>query len=262
MLKIIVPGLPPLLPSFRSSPQVQPFEAVIPRVYSAASEAMAHTSHQQALSPARLEAFSDGVLAVIITIMVLELKVPHQGGAAGLHAILPILLVYLLSFTFTGIYWVNHHLLLHRIEQVDARILYSNLLFLFGASLLPFFTSWVLEKERNSFSVILYTACLLLSGGTFMLLRLAVERRLRLSGQRSEEDLTVQIKHWVSLGLYVVAIAVALARPLLALLLDALVTLVWILPDLGTRHRTTSAPRPPQTRSGHSSDISSTQATP
>ncbi len=198
---------------------------------------MTHLADNQPLTPARLEAFSDGVLAVIITIMVLELKVPHESGAAGFHAILPILFVYLLSFTFTGIYWVNHHLLIHRIEQVDARILYSNLLFLFSCSLLPFFTSWVLEKERDSTSVVIYTLSLLLTGGAFMLLRLAVERRLRLSEARSAQDRSTQAKHWISLGLYTVAIPVAYLQPHIAMLLDAVVTLVWILPDLGTNSR-------------------------
>ena len=215
----------------------------------------------QSLTPARLEAFSDGVLAVIITIMVLELKVPHQSGAAGVHAILPILFVYILSFTFTGIYWVNHHLLLHRIEEVDARVLYSNLLFLFCASLLPFFTSWVLEKERDSFSVVLYSLSLFATGGTFMLLRLAVERRLRLAGQRTRKDVTAQTKHWLSLGLYVLAIPVAYLHPLAAMLIDALVTLVWILPDLGTKDCRLDPRSHPLSPPDHSSDTPSHQAT-
>jgi uncharacterized membrane protein len=192
--------------------------------------------HPVSLTPGRLEAFSDGVLAVIITIMVLELKVPHQNGAAGLHAILPILFVYILSFTFTGIYWVNHHLLVSRVEQVDGRILYSNLLFLFCSSLLPYFTSWVLEKDRDSFSVVLYTASLLATGSTFMLLRLAVERRLRLAGEHTHSGAATERKHWISLSLYVLALPVACLHPTAAMLLDAVVTLVWILPDLGTRH--------------------------
>ncbi len=197
--------------------------------------------NSRSLTPARLEAFSDGVLAVIITIMVLELKIPHEHGVAGLRAILPILSVYILSFTFTGIYWVNHHLLVNRIEEIDGRILYSNLLFLFCSSLLPYFTSWVLEKQRDSFSVVLYTLSLLATGFTFMLLRLAIEHRLRLAGQRTAEDALTQRKHWLSLGLYLLSIPVALWHPTLAMLVDALVTLVWILPDLGThRYRPSS----------------------
>src|ERR1700759_1996650 len=90
-------------------------------------------------STARLEAFSDGVIAVIITIMVLELKVPHEDGLAGLRAVLPPLFLYPISFPFVGIYWINHHHLVHRPEEADERILYANLGFLFCLSLLPFF---------------------------------------------------------------------------------------------------------------------------
>lgn len=99
----------------------------------------------------RLEAFSDGVLAVVITIMVLELKVPHGDGMAGLLSIAPILFIYLLSFTFTSIYWVNHHHMIRRVKECDHRVLYANLGFLFSASLLPFFTAYVIEKHSDSF---------------------------------------------------------------------------------------------------------------
>ena len=197
---------------------------------------MTHDAHSDALTPNRLEAFSDGVLAVIITIMVLELKVPHANGAAGVRDVLPILFVYILSFTFTGIYWVNHHMLVSRLKQVDARILYSNLLFLFCASLLPYFTSWVLAKERDRFSVMLYTLSLLATGFTFMLLRLAIERRLRLEGTRTMVEVATQRKHWLSLGLYLVGMIVARYHATIAILIDAGVTLLWILPDLGMRH--------------------------
>jgi len=90
-------------------------------------------------TPARLEAFSDGVIAVIITIMVLELKVPHEDGLAGLRAVLPILCLYLISFAFVGIYWINHHHLIHRTEEADERILYANLGFLFWLAQHPAF---------------------------------------------------------------------------------------------------------------------------
>jgi len=106
-------------------------------------------------STSRLEAFSDGVIAVIITIMVLELKVPRANGIAGLRAILPTLLVYLLSFTFTAIYWINHHHLVGRVEEVDPRILYANLLFLFCLSLLPPL-HLLGARERHGFLLRLY----------------------------------------------------------------------------------------------------------
>ena len=184
---------------------------------------------------ARLEAFSDGVIAVIITIMVLELKVPRDNGLTGLRLVLPTLSVYLLSFAFTGIYWVNHHHLLHRTEETDGRILYSNLVFLFFLSLLPFATSWVGDKHLDPFSVVLYSVCLIVIGISFLLLRLAVERRLRLAGELVRQDLATQRKHLASIVLYIIAIAVAVFHPIVSLFLDAAVTLVWILPGLGTQ---------------------------
>jgi uncharacterized membrane protein len=118
-------------------------------------------------STARLEAFSDGVIAVIITIMVLELKVPHQDGPAGLYAVLPILLIYLLSFTFTAIYWVNHQHLIERIKSADPFILYANLTFLFFLSLLPFFTAYVIEKNIDHYAVALYAVSMMVTGLSF-----------------------------------------------------------------------------------------------
>jgi uncharacterized membrane protein len=100
----------------------------------------------------RLEAFSDGVIAVIITIMVLELRVPHENGLAGLWSVAPRLGIYLLSFLMVGIYWINHHDLIRRIETVDYRVLWSNLIFLFVLSLIPYFVEYLDEKSFDSFS--------------------------------------------------------------------------------------------------------------
>jgi len=186
-------------------------------------------------SPARLEAFSDGVIAVIITIMVLELKVPHQDGLAGLRAVLPTLAVYLLSFTFTGIYWINHHHLVHRTEEADSLILYANLAFLFCLSLLPFATSYVLEKKIDSFSVAFYAASMIVTGFSFMLLRLAIGRRLRQNGRLELEDSTVQHKHWMSLLVYCLTIPLAFYHSLTALCVIALVTTLWITPTAGLK---------------------------
>ncbi len=118
-------------------------------------------------SPSRLEAFSDGVIAVIITIMVLELKVPRDPGMAGFVTTIPTLAVYAQSFAFTGIYWVNHHHLIHRLKRVDHLILWTNLIFLFCLSLLPFFTNYLVEKHLDSFSVGLYAVSLLVTGVVF-----------------------------------------------------------------------------------------------
>jgi uncharacterized membrane protein len=186
-------------------------------------------------TPARLEAFSDGVIAVIITIMVLELKVPHQDGLAGLHAVLPTLCLYLISYAFVGIYWINHHHLIHRTEEADELILYANLGFLFCLSLLPFFTSYVLEKKLDSFSVATYIASMIITGFSFLLLRLAIARRLRHAGRFEAEDKAVERKNWLSLFVYLVAIPLAFQHPRVALGLVASVTVIWITPTVGIK---------------------------
>ena len=182
----------------------------------------------------RLEAFSDGVIAVIITIMVLELKIPHEDGLPGLLILAPILFIYLLSFTFTGIYWINHHHLVSRIEKADTRVLYANLAFLFCASLLPFFTSYVIEKKVDSFSVALYAASMIVTGFSFLLLRLAIDRLLKLTDELQQEDIGTQRKHYTSLALYAISIPLAHFHPYLALATITLVTAVWIVPTTKT----------------------------
>jgi uncharacterized membrane protein len=194
-------------------------------------------------SPARLEAFSDGVIAVIITIMVLELKVPVRDGLAGLLTVLPTLYVYAISFAFTGIYWINHHHLVNRTEEADELVLYANLFFLFWLSLLPFYTSYVLEKMIDSFSVALYSASMLITGFSFMLLRMAISRRLRLNGKLETQDTVVQQKHWMSLLTYLTAVPLAFYHPHIALGLCAFVTVIWVTPTIGVKP-------PDQTRQG------------
>lgn len=184
-------------------------------------------------SPARLEAFSDGVIAVIITIMVLELKVPHEPGWTGLRQIVPTLLVYLLSFTFTGVYWVNHHELIGRLHKCNNRILWSNLIWLFTLSLVPFFTSYVAEREMDSYSVAVYSACMLFAGTGFLLLRYAVDRQLEREHRYVDTSNALRAKHWGSVALYACSIALAPYCPRVALYSTSIVTLIWIVPTLG-----------------------------
>jgi uncharacterized membrane protein len=187
-------------------------------------------------SPSRLEAFSDGVVAVIITIMVLDFKIPHAPGArAFVPAVLPTLAVYLLSFSFTGIYWINHHHLVDRLKRVDAPILYSNLLFLFALSLLPFCTSYAIAEKFDSFSVAVYAGSLFLSGIGFVSLSMAIRRHLqRHGGVPSEVEMAIQEAEWkkglLSLTMYGSAIPLAFWHPLAAAGVIAMVTLVWVLP--------------------------------
>jgi uncharacterized membrane protein len=194
-------------------------------------------------TPARLEAFSDGVIAVIITIMVLELKVPHQDGLAGLYGVLPTLAVYLLSFTFTAIYWINHHHLVHRTNEADSLILYANLAFLFSLSLLPFFTAYVLDKKMNSLSVAIYAGSMIANALTFMGLRMAISRRLKRAGTLEHEDTAVALKHWLSMLIYVAAIPLAFYYPHVALGTIAFVTVIWITPTAGVKPHADTYPR-------------------
>ena len=143
--------------------------------------------------------------------------------------------LYFISFAFIGIYWINHHHLVHRTEEADERILYANLGFLFCLSLLPFFTSYVLEKKMDSFSVAIYIASMILTGFSFLLLRLAISRRLRHAGKLEAEDTAVQRKNYLSLFVYLVAIPIAFQHPHLALGLVAFVTVIWITPTAGIK---------------------------
>jgi uncharacterized membrane protein len=193
-------------------------------------------------SPSRLEAFSDGVIAVIITIMVLDLKVPRETGMAGFATTLPTLAVYAQSFAFTGIYWVNHHHLVDRLKRVDNLILWTNLILLFSLSLLPFFTNYLIDKRMDSFSVALYASLLLVTGFSFTLLQWAIGRHLcryKTADDPVEKQLQVaeQRKAYLSLAMYLLAVALAFWRPWVALVDAALVTVIWIIPTFGIEHR-------------------------
>src|SRR6478736_3578834 len=119
----------------------------------------------------RLEAFSDGVIAILITIMVLELKVPHGATLAALRPLLPTLLVYLLSFVYIGIYWNNHHHLLHATTRIDGAVLWANLHLLFWLSLIPFVTGWMGENHFEAVPCALYGAVLLMAGVAYLVLQ-------------------------------------------------------------------------------------------
>jgi uncharacterized membrane protein len=191
-------------------------------------------------SPSRLEAFSDGVIAVIITVMVLEFKVPKADGWAGLLALSPTLAVYLLSFTFTGIYWVNHHHLIGRLKHVDHLILWANLDLLFWMSLLPFFTNYMVEKHLDSFSVAVYAGLLFVTALAFTLLQKASTRLLRYT-ESDPRELALQAaetrKGKISLVAYLMAIGLAYVHPWLGLADAALVSLLWIVPTIGLKER-------------------------
>lgn len=182
-----------------------------------------------------MEAFSDGVIAVIITIMVLELHVPHVDGWPAIRELAPRLGVYLLSFVMIGIYWLNHHELLRRVERVHYSTLLANLVWLFVTSLLPLSTKYVSEKEFSPFAVAQYAVMMLLTGASFGVLRVTLLSVQRQSGTLRDADKAEFWKHAFSLLLYVIAVAASYFHPIVSLVLTASVTLIWIAPWLGTR---------------------------
>src|SRR5213594_2657814 len=178
----------------------------------------------------RLEAFSDGVIAVIITIMVLELKAPHGMELAALRPLVPALLTYALSFVFVGIYWNNHHHMLHAAQHIDGRVLWANLHLLFWLSLVPFTTSWVGENPRAAIPTAIYGGVFLMAGVAWLLLQDALMRR---NGPDSLLARAVgrDLKGKVSAVLYASAILLAFVKVWIADALYVLVALIWFIPD-------------------------------
>jgi uncharacterized membrane protein len=176
------------------------------------------------MGPGRLEAFSDGVIAVIITVLVLELKVPASNGIAGLRAVLPSILVYLLTFVQIGIYWVNHHYLVDEVEEVSHGILWANLGFLFCLSLFPFATEWIGEKGLSSFTAALYAAVSIFPGAAYLLLWAQIRARSSAAPHASWG------KQAASVVLYMLAIPAAFFRPWASLVLIGAVAALWLMP--------------------------------
>jgi len=179
---------------------------------------------RESLSPARLEAFSDGVIAVIITILVLELKVPLHDGIAGLREVFPSVFLYLLTFVQIGIYWVNHHYLIDEAESVSHGTLWANLIFLFCLSLFPFATEWVGERGITHFSTALYSAISILPGVSYNALWVRVRQQ---SAAPTHASWGKQV---TSIVLYVTAIPAAYWRPTASLVLISIVAIMWLLP--------------------------------
>jgi uncharacterized membrane protein len=182
------------------------------------------------MSPRRIEAFSDGVLAIIITIMVLELHAPHETEIAALHPLLPVLLSYILSFIFLGIYWNNHHHMLACIGRVTGSILWANLHLLFWLSLVPFVTAWMGEHPFTSTPASLYGVVLLMAGVAYYLLQQLI---LRSEGPDSvlARALGRDLKGRLSPLVYALAIGGAFLHPGIAYILYLVVALMWLIPD-------------------------------
>jgi uncharacterized membrane protein len=178
----------------------------------------------------RLEAFSDAVLAIIITIMVLELHVPHETELDALRPLVPVLLSYVLSFIYLGIYWNNHHHMLHATHRVTGSVLWANLHLLFWLSLVPFVTAWMGENHFASIPTAFYGGVLLMAAIAYTILQRQI---LRIEGPQSvlATALGTDLKGKLSPLVYIVAIGAAFVNPAIAEGMYLLVALTWLIPD-------------------------------
>jgi len=178
----------------------------------------------------RLEAFSDGVIAILITILVLELRVPQGTDWQALRPLIPVFLTYVLSFIFLGIYWNNHHHMLHTVERVSGGILWANLHLLFWLSLIPFATGWMGAHHAAPLPTALYGVDLLMAAVAYTILQNAIVAR---QGPRSSlrEAVGSDVKGKISIVLYVAAIPLSFVATWIAIALYVFVALLWLVPD-------------------------------
>src|SRR5882724_7965200 len=182
------------------------------------------------MSKGRLEAFSDGVIAILITILVLELKITHGTDLEALRPILPVFLTYVLSFVFLGIYWNNHHHMLQAAHRINGKVLWANLHLLFWLSLVPFVTGWMGENHFAPLPTAVYGFVLLMAAVAFTILQnvLVAEQG---PGSRLAEAVGSDIKGKLSLSLYVCAIPLAFVNEWISDALYVAVALIWLVPD-------------------------------
>jgi uncharacterized membrane protein len=190
------------------------------------------------MSKGRMEAFSDGVLAVIITIMVLEMKPPHETHLAAMQPLIPVFLSYVLSFIYVGIYWNNHHHLLHATQHVNGATLWANLHLLFWLSLIPFTTAWVGENHLNAWPIALYGIVLLLAAIAYFILTRVL---IRLHGEHSglAKSIGTDRKGKISILVYAAAIPLAFAQPWIAAGCYVIAAIMWLVPDRRIESRLT-----------------------
>ena len=178
----------------------------------------------------RLEIFTDGVVAVIITIMVLEVKVPQGGDLARIQELLPVFLAYVLSYITIGIFWVNHHHMLHATERIDGWILWANLNLLFWLTLIPFVIRWMDESGLTPFPVAAYGVVLSMASIGYSLLERAI---IDCNGRTSRLAVAIghDFKGWLSIGLYFVSVPLAFVSPWISIALYFAVAVIWLVPD-------------------------------
>jgi uncharacterized membrane protein len=182
------------------------------------------------MSKGRLEAFSDGVIAILITIMVLELDVPHGTGFAALRPLIPVLFAYVLSFVLLGIYWNNHHHMLHATEHVNGRILWANLHLLFWLSLVPFTTAWMGENSFAPLPTSAYGLVLVMAALAYTVLQNSIVRHHG-PDSRLAKAIGNDRKGKISLLGYTAAVPLAFVHQGISLTIYALVALMWLIPD-------------------------------
>ncbi|MDQ2817163.1 MAG: TMEM175 family protein [Candidatus Eremiobacteraeota bacterium] len=178
----------------------------------------------------RVEAFSDGVIAVIITIMVLEMKAPHGADLAAIRPVLPVFLTYVLSFVFIGIYWNNHHHMLHAAERIDGRTMWANLHLLFWLSLVPFVTSWMGQNHFAAAPTAIYGVVLLMAAVAYTLLQSAIVAANG-AGSRLAVAVGNDVKGKASMACYIAAISLAFVNQWIADALYVVVAIMWLVPD-------------------------------
>lgn len=188
--------------------------------------------HSKEITPTRLEAFSDGVIAIIITIMVLELKVPQEETLEALLGQWHVFVAYLLSFLLVAEYWLNHHMLFHMVRHVDNRILWSNLFLLFTTSLIPFFTGYMAENHISAFTISAYSLWSFVCAVSFFVLLVAVFRHvdLKVEDKRCMRRAAI-LKVCVAMGLYLLAAVIAYKSSYVALALNFAVAVMYFLPN-------------------------------
>ncbi|HNE45969.1 MAG TPA: TMEM175 family protein [Chitinophagales bacterium] len=183
------------------------------------------------MTKGRLEAFSDGVIAIIITIMVLELKVPHSAEWSALHELIPIFMSYVLSFVYVAVYWGNHHHLLHTVKNVSAGIIWSNAALLFFLSLIPFATAWMGENHFAQNTVIAYSILMNLCGMSYYVLMYMIMQCHSENAELTAALNTQRRKGILSLFLYSFSIGAAFINPMISQVIFVLVAIMWFIPD-------------------------------
>jgi uncharacterized membrane protein len=204
------------------------------------------------LSSGRLEAFSDGVIAIILTIMVLELKVPASADYGSLAHEWPVFTSYVISYFYVAVYWINHHHLFHRVKHVDVPILWANVALLFFMSLIPFSTEWMESTRLSPFPTAVYATTMLVAGAAFLVLDRVIARQ----GVSEEEwrllRRAAQRKNLISIGIYAVAIPIAFYRTSISLGLTFLVALIYAAPSLWVERYADTLERKDADRGQHS----------